>query len=280
MNRTLRPRRSLAAAAAVAALLTLAACGGDSDSGGEAASSSMESSESPDSSESSSPATDDQAKGEEVDPAAFVDDMKAGLEASTTAQMTMSVDTDQGGIEAEGQVDYTTKPPAMAMSMTSPMTQDPIDMRLVDGVVYMNLGQMSQDKFVAFDLSDKSAMPLGMSGLTGQMDPLAAFEQLEPALKTVTFVGDEDVDGEQLAHYRIALDPEKLAPAQGMPAARMPDQIDADLFFDDQFRPRQMTMDLGQEATVETSFFDWGEPVDIEAPPEDDVVHQGGGSFG
>ena len=268
MRRTPRPIRTLTAATGCALLLALTACGGDSEpSGGEPDSAS---------SESTSATGDQPADGEEVEPGAFVDDMKAGLEASTTARMSMTVDAAGAGIDAEGQVDYTTEPPSMAMTMTSPMMgEEPIDMRLVDGVMYMNMGKMSQGKFVSFDLSDGANLPPGMSGLADQMDPLAAFEEFEPGLKSVTFVGNEDVDGEELARYQIVLDPSKVKSLQGLPAsAGLPEEIDADLWFDDEFRMRQMTMELdaAQPVTIETRLFEWGEPVEIEAPPADQVV--------
>lgn len=269
MRRTPRSIRSLTAAVALAVLLALTSCGGDTEPAGD-----QPSGDSSGTAASSSSAEPEE--GEQVEPASFVDDMKSGLEASTTARMSMTTDAAGSSIEAEGQLDYTTKPVSMAMTMTSPMMGGkPIDMRLVDGVMYLNLGKMSRGKFVSFDLDDASNLPPGMSDLAGQMDPLAAFEQFEPALKSVTFVGDEDVDGEQLAHYRIVLDPTKMKTMQRMPSsADMPDEIEADLWFDDQFRVRQMEMDLdtAQPVTIEARLFDWGEPVQIEAPPADQVV--------
>ena len=268
MRRTLR-RSLTTTTAAVALLLTLTACGGDEEKTGDAASGSSPSAT------QSSPAAG-HAAGEQVEPASFADDMKAGLDASTTAKMTMTMESAGTSIDAEGQVDYTTKPVSMAMTMTSAMMgNQPIDMRLVEGVIYMNMGKMSQGKFISFDLGDSSNLPPGMSGLADQMDPLASFEQFEPALKTVTFVGDEDVDGEQLAHYEVVLDPEKMTTLQGVPAsAGMPDEVTSNLWFDDQFRVRQMRMqmDLAQPVSTEVKLFDWDQPVQIEAPPADQVV--------
>lgn len=272
MRRPLRTRvhRPLAVAATATLLLALTSC---SDEGGSA-------SDEPSISESSDASEpdegDDPAAGSEVDPADFVADMKAGLEASTTAQMTMEMGIPGGGMDVEGQVDYTTDPVSMAMTMKNAMMGDQaMDLRLVDGIMYMNMGSLSNGKFIEFDLSDPDSLPPGMENLQQQMDPLAAFEQFEPALKEVTFVGDEDVEGEELQHYAIVVDTSKMDSLSGMPAgAELPPEVEYDLFFDEEFRPRQMDMTLDIEPKVDmlVKFFDWGSPVDITAPPADQTV--------
>lgn len=276
MRRTLRPGRRLAAAGCLVLLLALAGCGGDTDNAGDQADSASSPSASQSSPAEGGQSSQEPATGEDVEPASFVADMKAGLESSTTAKMKMDLDAASSSISAKGEVDYTTQPMSMAMTMTSAALGDqPIDMRLVDGVMYMNMGQMSQGKFVSFDLDDVSNLPPGMSGMAEQLDPLASFEQFEPALKSVTFLGEEDVDGEQLAHYAIVLDPAKMQTLQGAPSsAGVPEEVTSDLWFDDQFRVRQMTtkLDLAQPVTTKVTLFDWDQPVQIEAPPANQVV--------
>ena len=256
----------MAAAASTALLLALTACGGGGD----------DASDEPSISESSDAAADQPAEGEEVEPADFVEDMKAGLENSTTAQMAMTMDIGGTAINADGDVDYTSTPPGMAITMTNQMMGDQaIEMRLVDGVLYMNMGSMSNNKFVAYDLNDTKNLPPAVSGMADQMDPLAAFEDFGPALKSVTFVGEEDVDGEELAHYDLVVDTTKMESMQDLPAGSgMPEEIGYDLYFDDEFRIRQMNMamDAAQSVNVEVKLSEWDGPVEIEAPPADDVV--------
>lgn len=265
-------RRSLAAAAATALLLSLAACGGD-DSG--TASDEPVVSESDDGS-GGEPA--DQPEEGVVDNAEFVDDMMSGIEASTTAQMTMEMDFGGGAMDMEGEVDYTTDPVSMSVTMNQEaMGEEGLEMVLVDGIMYMNMGQMTNNKFVEFDLSDPANLPPGMGDLGDQLDPLAAFEEFEPALKTVTFVGTEDVDGEDLHRYEVVMDTAKLESLEDMPTeAGMPEEVGYDLWFDDEFRIRQMemVMDMEMAASVKAKLFDWGQPVDIEAPPADQIAEQ------
>lgn len=264
------PRRA-ATAAATALLLALTACGGDSEQPAAEPSSETPSG----SSEESSP-SDQLAEGEEVEPSEFVADMKSGLEASTTAQMSMEMDAGQVGLTAEGQFDYTTDPPSAAVTMENPMMgAQQIELRLVDGVMYLNMGEMSNGKFVSYDLSDTANLPPGLQGLEQQMDPLAAFRGFEKALTKVTYEGTEDVGGDELRHYEMAVDPSRMESFQGVPPqAGMPKQITYDAWFDDEFRFRQMTMTMKGATPVEMDIelSEWGEPVDIEAPPKAQVV--------
>lgn len=274
MRRTPPIRRTLAAAATASLLLGLGACSDEEQQGsGAATSAPTESTSEPAESE---PAADQPPEGEVVDKKEFLDDMMAGLEESTTARMTMTSDVGGSGIEAEGVVDYTTEPVSMAMTLAGgAMGGQQSDLRLVDGIMYMNLGSMSNDKFIRLDLSDRGSLPPGLGAVGDQMDPLSSFEQLGPALKTVTFVGTEDVDGEELRHYAVVADTSKLESLQDAPSGSgVPAEVDYDLWFDDRFRMRrmEMTMDMAQPVTVEAEMFDWGAPVDIEAPPEDQVV--------
>lgn len=263
MRRTLASR-SLAAAATTVLLLGLTACGGDEeptggDSGGEAT-------------------VEQPEAGSEVEPADFVEDLQAGLEESTTAEMSMVMSGAGGStsLEAEGQVDYTTDPVTMALTMSNEMMGDqPLELRLVDGVMFMNMGPMTNNKFVSYDLSDSESLPPGLDGLQQQMDPLSAVEQMEDALTSVTYAGEEDLDGEDLHRYDLTLDPAKLDSMEGMAGAGAPEEMAYELYVDDAFRIRQMTISVdagGEAAEVEVQLFDWGTEVDIEAPDADDVV--------
>ena len=270
MRLSLTLRRSIAAVSLPLMLGGLAACGSDDEASPAAAESSAAESQ-----DSSAP-----EEGGEVDTAAFVDDLKAGLEASTTAKMSMHMDVAGQAIHGDGDIDYTTDPPQMAMSMESPaMGEQPIDIRLVDNVMYVNMGQMSNDKFIKFDLSDPQSLPPGMDQVTEMMDPLAATESLGKGLTSVVFVGDEDVDGETLSHYEVAVDPSKIEQFQQLPGqaqAEVPETLAYDLWLDDENRMRKldMTMDVGDsgEMAMEMELRDWDEPVDIAAPPAGDVV--------
>jgi hypothetical protein len=269
MTRSLTLRRSLAALALPLLLGGLAACGSDDESSGSASSSSS-------SSESAGSSSSQNESGDEVDAASFVDDLKAGLKASTTAQMNMKMDMGGQALTADGEVDYTTSPPQMAMTMESPAAAgQQIEMRLVDSVMYMNMGQMTGNKFVKYDLSDPKNLPPGMDQLTSTMNPLAAFDSFEEGVKSVVFVGDEEVNGEELGHYTVEVDTTKLDQFKQLQTqVQMPKTVAYDLWLDDENRMRKMTMsmNMGAPMKMEVTFDDWGSPVDIAAPPASEIV--------
>lgn len=218
----------------------------------------------------------DSAAGEEIDPADFADEMVAGLEAATTAQVTMTVDAGGQQFSADGELDYTSAPPSMQMAMTMPaMSQEPIDIRLVDGVMYMNMGAMTQGKFMAIDFNDPANLPPGMEGFTDQLDPLSGLGDFEKSISQVTFVGEEDLHGVQVRHYELTVDTSKAAGFQGLPSGKgLPSEITYDYWVGDDSLPHRMatSMDAGkQSVSMDIEMSDWGKPVDIKAPPARDV---------
>lgn len=255
-------RRTLAAGLAAPLLVSgLAACS-DSESG-------------PDTGSDAAPISEGLDEGEAVDKADFIADLKAGIESASTAKMSMTMDLGESPIEAEGEMDYSGDEISMDMTMDSAMTQEPLQLVLVDNVMYMNMGQMSNQKYIKYDLSDPKNLPPGMEGMADQLDPLAAFDSLDEALTSVTFVGDEDVDGEELGHYELTMDTSKIETMADVPSsAGLPDEITYDLWLDDDNRMRQMNMvmEMATTAEIEAKIFEWGEPVEIEAPAKGDVV--------
>ena len=266
------PRRRLAVASAVLpiALFSLAACG--SDEGGDSASDTSSPSASADAGESPSEPESSAAvaEGEEIDPADFVAEYKAAFEKSTTAHMTMQTAGD-AGFTAEGDIDYSTTPPSMEMTMSGAMAGEGLDMRLVDGTFYMTVPN-GDGKYYSFDLSDPNN-PLG-SDFTKQLNPATAFDSFEDAITSVTLVGEEDVEGEQMRHYALVVDGTKIAgqAGAGAPAGTLPDEIAYDVWLDSEGLFRKMESDMGPAGQLTMNIDDWGKDVSIEAPPKDQVT--------
>lgn len=269
MTRSLTARRTLAAAALAPLLVTgLVACG--DDKGG---------------SEAEEPAAAAAVltgleQGDEVDPGDFVDTISDGVEASTTAHMTMKMTLGpMGEMSGEGDLDYTAGPPELAMTMDMPIAGGTkTEMRFVDGVFYVSLGGMSDGKFWKLDPSDPDSPLADFGDMADQMDPMGTLQKLEPAIDTVTYAGDEDVDGQSLDHYELTVDPGELAKTMDLPAeakSQLPDTITYDIWLDDEDRLSKMHMDLpvaGVESSIDVTASDWGKDVTIEAPPADEIT--------
>ncbi|MGH3362592.1 MAG: LppX_LprAFG lipoprotein [Nocardioides sp.] len=261
MRHTTRTRRTVAAALAAPLLVSgLAACGSESGTNGGS---------------DAAPVSEGLESGESVDKADFIADLKAGMESATTAQMEMEMNLGQSPIRAEGEMDYSGDAIAMDMTMESGMTQEPLELVLVDNVMYLNMGQMSNGKYIEYDLSDAKNLPPGMDQMAEQLDPLAAFDSMEAALTSVTFEGDEDVDGDRLSHFELTMDTSKIETMKEIPAqAGLPKEVTYDLWLDGENRMRQMNMvmEMATKAEIDAKIFDWGEPVEIEAPAKSEVV--------
>jgi hypothetical protein len=268
-------RRALAAATTTVAVLALAGCGGD-DSDGASKSSAA------DSSDASASATGDAsgdsgeesgsgeapAAGTEISGAEFADLLEGALDKATTAHVTMALG---GQGTAEGDADYTTTPAELAVTMDMAALGGQVEVRMVDGTIYLKSSALSGDQWIAFPLDDPNS-PLGNLG--AQLDPAAQFETFAAAVSTATFDGPQDLDGESLDHYTATVDTQKLLeqlPEAGQ-AGELPETMQQEWWFDDEGRIRQLTTGMGSLGEVAVSLDDWGTEVDIEAPPSDEVT--------
>lgn len=266
------PRRTLAAlAVSTLALTGLAGCGDSGDGGDDTA--------------VEAAALSGLEEGDAVEPAEFVDTIQDGVAASSTAEVSMSMEMgDDATFTGDGVVDYTAQTPEMQMTMTIEGGGQDIDydVRMVDEVMYIDMGELTDGKFWKLDPSDPDS-PLAQMGLDkvlDQSDPIGAVTRMEPAIESVTYAGDEDVDGRDLDHYEMTVDLATATEALGsdLPAqvqSRLPDSITYDVWLDEENRFAQLVMDY-EAANVPISMTmtadDWGTEADIEAPPADQVA--------
>lgn len=272
--RTARPtiHRLTGGLAALALGVTLTACGSSEDStsaedpaAGADSSSQATTGSSDDPSESASSSAAVIDEGGQVAPDQFAQMIKDGIENTKTAHVVFKAGSAAGGFTGDGDVDYSTQPPDMQLTMK--LSGQAMKLVLVDGVMYIESPQQP-GKFMKYDLSDPSN-PLG-SQFVDQLDPAKAMTQFADALSSVESKGEEDVDGQTLAHYVMTIDTGKLSNASQ--AAGMPKELTADVWLDDQNRMAKSSIDLGQGGTYDTTLSDFDEPVDIQAPPASQVV--------
>jgi hypothetical protein len=272
--RTVRSRRLVAAVAAPLLVVSLAACG--SDKGGDKTSAAGDSSAS-----SEKPSTPDLKAGEEIDPADFLAQVKSGVEGATTSTTSMKMSISGMEITMEGQVDYTADPPEMAITMSMPMLgEDPMDMRIVDGFAYMNMGALTDNKFVKSSLDDPNGALGDMTGLTDSMDPAKSLENFSAGFDKVVYVGPESVDGVDAGHYQLTVDTTKIGSALSELGATgtdpsslgLPDTLTYDVWLDSESRMTKSVIELGDLGSMEMTASNWGEPVDIQAPSADQIT--------
>lgn len=261
-------RRAVAAAVVPLALTSLSACGGGDATSAKSPSSSTSSGSSPAGSSAAAPAAPAAGATESV--ADFVDRYRSAFDALTTAHATMTMDVMGGTMKGEGDLDYRGDQPAASMTMGGGMFgSGDLQVRLVDNVMYMNLGSMTGGKYARIPLDDPNN-PLGDT-FVDSLDPSRAMDTLRSSVRKVEYVGHEP-GGD---HYHATVDTAAMLKDMGekVPAgAGMPKTLDYETWFDDQGRLAKMVVDLGSLGSTTLLLSDFGKQVSIEAPPSGQVT--------
>jgi hypothetical protein len=170
-----------------------------------------------------------------------------------------------------------------------------IDERIVDGVIYMNLGSFpgapsGLDGKQWVKLDPEQLQQDGLFGdLAGQAEsnsPNQGLEYLQGLSGDVTEVGPDTVAGRPATHYRASIDYTKVldklpdASEQAREALGKLGTVPADVWIDGDDRVVKMHMTIdgsafgGGVGTAEMTMqiTDFGVPVDVQAPPEDQTV--------
>lgn len=154
-----------------------------------------------------------------------------------------------------------------------------MEMRTVDGTLFMRLpSDDGVERWLA------SPVPEGGTG-SGmlQTDPTTYLDLLEAVASEIDEVGRERVRGVSTTHYRFEVDPAKLetpSPQFGGDALSSAgiETLPLDVWVDENDLPRRIRVALGASGSdirVDIEMFDYGEPVDVEEPPENLVTRAG-----
>jgi lipoprotein LprG len=228
-------------------------------------------------------ATDDAASDEADDSGSAsgdltTDDFAERLTAATIEAGSYSLDmtTEAAGTSSTISADVELVDDTTNMSMTMDAQGVAMEIRIVDAIFYMNLGDMSGGKFVKIDPADESNPLAGQfDGIESQLDPTKSLEGFEGAFTKVEKVGEPvDVDGVQAQQYTVVVDTTKVtgdlkeqAEAAG---GTLPPELTYEYWIDDQDRMVRTTSEIAG-ATVDMTFSGWGEDFGITAPGEDEI---------
>ena len=261
--------------------LSLVACGGDDPAGQTTAPPTGTSQESAAGTEAAGETaaetgaeTGGEAEGQEVDVQEFLAMLKSPGEqklSSYTLEMVMSM----GGqdLDMSGQADLSGDTPAFDVEMTLPGMGD-AHMILVGGEVYMSMpGVTEEGKFLQVPKEQ-----LGdVASQLDEIDITSTWDAWDEGASKVVFVGEDDVDGEQMRRYEVTVDTEAALDASGQTgddaaaaSAMMGEELTYDLWVDADNLMRKVTFELdGAVSEIRTD--NWGEPMDIQAPAPEDL---------
>lgn len=225
-------------------------------------------------SETASPAEQADAATEVLTEKTLAAAMQEAVEQHRSAHYSMTVMGAQSGtadMELDGVIDYRGPSPVLSLTMSGPAIGGATgEVRVLRDTMYLSMPPMTPDgKFIEVDLREGDDP---MASMLAPGDPMSAFGSFDTDLRSVEYVGEESVSGEDLHHYVVAMDGRSVAGAMRMAPDRLPRSIDFDLWLDDEALMRRLTVVFGGEGTLEIEMWDWGRPVTVQAPPEKDIT--------
>ncbi|WP_444663999.1 hypothetical protein ACT17Q_00665 [Cellulomonas sp. CW35] len=268
--------RTFAAATSVALALTLAACGSSSDDDARSKPAGT-----PEATAAQTPAAPDAAAGE---PASYSTEEFAKAVNAASVDVTsyrMTMESSGSGVEMTYEYEMVLDGDTIAMNMDFVSQGVATRSRWVDGMFYMNLGEMSQDKFVTIDPADAE------NPLAAAVPDLDALSQLgrnaelqEGSLLSSEDLGVEEVEGVPARHYRVTVDTRKYLEALGSAfdptlaeaLESIPPSMEGDYWVNaDDRLVRTVSEFMGITST--TTMRDWNDPsIVVTTPGADELV--------
>ncbi|SKB05653.1 hypothetical protein [Aeromicrobium choanae] len=201
------------------------------------------------------------------------------VERLTTAQLAAGsahVEMD-GGVDMRGDVRLAEDLESTEARVTMGAGPMLVDLRIVDGIVYLKLGELSGGKFIRVDLSDPKD-PIGQhfGSMAGQVDLTEQLRVFRDALVEFDDQGSGgEIDGVETTKLRLVIDTAKALEGQqaGGPGsgAKAPKQLEYTLYVGPDDLLRRLTMDVAG-STSSMDWTQWGEPVEVKTPPADQVT--------
>jgi len=177
----------------------------------------------------------------------------------------ISFETGTGGKKfiGEGEIEYGDE---LAVRMTMPNPSGggaKQEMLLIGDTMYMGMG----DNYMSMSMDAMKGQ--GMPDMSASLDPEAQREAFEAALTDFKQSGEpETLDGVTATPYVITLDPTKAPETFGTVAN---EPLTFTYFVGPDALPRKMVY-ADKNGEFVALYSDWGDPVDIEAPPADKVM--------
>lgn len=221
----------------------------------------------------------------------LTDDVSGSLQAAAdkakeTESVRADVVTSGGAADSELQITMNFRG-AVSFEMVGDMVGEDVTMRMVDSALYTVNSPEDRELYggkhwTKIDLNASPAGDVGVDQMLQESDPSRQIEALLE-LEGVTAVGEETVDGIRTVQYTVTTTPEELAEAQPEGSAEDSDlsaagdalgvtEVTLDVWIDEEYLLRRFRLDTGTAGVTTADYYDYNEPVQIEAPPAADVV--------
>lgn len=201
-----------------------------------------------------------------------------------TAHISMETTTMGMTITMSGEVVLDADPAKIAMSIDTDTLGMTMNMLMVDGRLYANFGEMSQNKFI--DLSDSADGGESFAASIDQADPMLQMEAMAQSITSFeASSATETVNGVEAFRYDVSLDTAKMMALSGQAdtlaaaGSNLPQTLDQVLWI----TPDGLLVKVEQALALEVegqkldsltviNYSDWGKSVTITAPDADQVI--------
>jgi hypothetical protein len=233
--------------------------------------------------ETSETATSATTTAAEVDAAELMAAVSSAQREAGTFQMEMAIESEGLEFDATGATRYpdSGEAPELSMTMNLPPEQGgEIEMVVIDETAYLRLPPDAGLPTPWLKIQSDGSDPISaqMAPLIDQMTSSTNFEQYFETFEAASSIeqGEADViDGVDVTEYVVTVDVSKM-PAEalgGVAPEDVPfDEVTYSLWVDGDDLVRRINSDLAGYGTTDVTIFGYGEPVEIEAPPADQVT--------
>lgn len=231
---------------------------------------------------------------------------KQSTNENNTATFTMEMDMGPMSMTGSGEGKWDGADTETAMTIQA--MQQEFEVRMLEEVLYMKMPDMGamtgqspaetsgdEPSWITMSLDE---MPGEFDEMLEQNDPSQTLDMLEDSGEIVRTDEDTELDGEPVTYYEIEVDAQELMDEYEMGMESMPDgsfdelgidSLPLELWLNEDNLPVQFTIDFGEmmrtvaeqggetlpdgmeDASMTMTYDNWGEPVDIEAPPEEEI---------
>ena len=211
----------------------------------------------------------------------FAELIGTAQQKAKTSHVAMTIGGTGQNVRAEGDVITGATAAESALSVKLDLGElsggQEMEMRLVEEVFYLSVGDMTDNKFTRIDLNDASNPLAKQYGdMMDQVDPGKSMEMIGDAVKSFKAKGDAiDIDGIQARPFQLILDTAKLSEiaggVSGGDTAVVPKEITMTMFMGEDNLPRRVMTEFSG-FTMQMDYSKWGEPVKIEAPSAGEIT--------
>lgn len=219
------------------------------------------------------PATDEPAKlpaGDDFKAEDLIALVTHSFEKGRSAKVSMVSSGTEAASTTKGVIDYSTTPPSMKLTTTTPALQgQESEVLLVGKNMYMNMGDVSDGKYIKMSLDGEAGSMLDVS----QLDPAQSFKSFNKGITSLKSAGKEKVGGLELTRYDAVIDTKAvLGDNKAAAGVDMPKTMNYSFSFDKEGMLRRVVTDMGSLGKSTMTYDDWGIKVSIKAPPAKDVT--------